>query len=97
MILRTYPGTHGLEEHIYVDPDGNEILYHTVSTPGPYESKGQATAQIKREITYHQRCIQNGVYRSTLYGRPGTVPSLTTFVETVVPAWSMVPETKATI
>lgn len=97
MILRTYPGTHGLEEHIYTDPDGNEILYHADSTRGPYESKGQATAQIKREITSHKRTIENGVYRSTLYGRPGTVPALTTFVEMVIPAWSMVPETKATI
>lgn len=107
VILYLYPGIHNRSLHTYTTADGQQYQYHTVEAYGPYGSKGPATAQVTTALRHHTdwtlaghyttRRVWNSTTRSydTEYN-VGSIPQVTAFVESQIPAWNPIAGTERT-
>lgn len=106
VILYLYPGIHNRTLKTYFTADGKEYLYHAVEAYGPYGTRAPATSQVTGAIRYHERNVKSGGYTTqhvwnNTTGRydtiqNGSVPELTAFVESQIPAWNPVDGTERT-
>lgn len=106
VILKLYPGIHDRSLHTYTAADGQQYQYHTVEAYGPYGSKGPATAQVTTALRHHADWIKAGHYttrrtynaatRSYDEEPYGSIPQVTAFVESQIPAWNPIAGTERT-
>jgi hypothetical protein len=106
VILYLYPGIHSRPLHTYTTEDGQQFQYHTVEAYGPYGTKAPATSQVTSALRHHEECVKNDRYttqhiwnqatRDYDVIQNGTIPQVTAFVESQIPAWSPIAGTERT-
>lgn len=105
VILYLYPGIHNRKLEVYTAHDGQEYSYHRVEAYGPYGTRGPATAQVTSALRSHETAVKQGYYthrnewdsQTRSYNRVPSgesIPEVTAFVESQVPAWTPVAGTE---
>lgn len=97
VILKLYPGIHNRTLKTYTTADGHTYSYHEAEAYGPYGTRPPATGQVTGALRHHEEWTKRGHYTTRRVFNPatktydledhGSVPELTAFVESQIPAW----------
>lgn len=106
VILYLYPGIHNRPLLTYTTEDGQQFQYHTVEAYGPYGTRAPATSQVTQALRHHESWAKAGHYTTRrvwnsatrMYDEEpyGSVPQVTAFVESQIPAWNPIAGTERT-